>query len=726
MLYQLNIHMLTSEELQRRLELNNNGYWEIPDNLDTSNFDFNWRPDPYDRPYIHQFGTQWQKTGGPRFVVSENEGIKYQSHQTAIRLPDPTSRNWRPIRANISMDYSWHPCDTDPPYIYVFGNQWYDVYTMPTIQYRVKGATEKKYITDITAKLDPCMDRWIVPEDIEDDFDYSWVPHPDEPPFKWQFGTQWQKNGGPIYVADNATVTKHTNVLHATKINDPEKRNWRPLKSNIDFDYSWHPDEDEPPYIYVFGNQHYNAEIMPTLLYRVKGATEKKYITDIHVTLLPNKDNWEIPEDIADDFDYSWVPDPNEPPFIWQFGTQHQKTGGPRYVCKDATSIKYSDIMKATRKPNLRKFRILENIDIENFDFSWHPDDTEEPYTYVFGNQYFTPEQMPTVIYHVRGAEIQKPITNRIAKLTNLPTVIYEDSIYDSVMTEMFDNKYVHLKPAHSNTILDLQKIFTDNNHRITILNGTEAVVHRESKNYLYDKLTDFPNINYQLEGVEPKLLDVIFFSNGEQCAEENYQHLLRLNLPNRIVRIDGVKGRVESQHAAANASDTPWYFLVNAKLKVNSNFDFTWQPNVLKSRRHYIFRATNPVNGLEYGHMAIVANNKKLTLSTKVRGLDFTMDSLHEVVDINSGVAMYNSSPWDTWRTAFRECIKLCNASDIESKNRLSIWKTGTGMNSEYSIRGAIDAENYYNSVNGSMPELMKTYNWAWIEGYYLQLYPR
>ena len=36
-------------------------------------------------------------------------------------------------------------------------------------------------------------------------------------------------------------------------------------------------------------------------------------------------------------------------------------------------------------------------------------------------------------------------------------------------------------------------------------------------------------------------------------------------------------------------------------------------------------------MNGLEYGHQAIVANNKKLTLSTVVRGLDFTMDSRHE-----------------------------------------------------------------------------------------------
>ena len=63
-------------DLNKRYELFKRGYWEVPEGLNTSNFDFNWRPDPYDRPYIHQFGTQWQKTGGPRFVVPENEGVK--------------------------------------------------------------------------------------------------------------------------------------------------------------------------------------------------------------------------------------------------------------------------------------------------------------------------------------------------------------------------------------------------------------------------------------------------------------------------------------------------------------------------------------------------------------------------------------------------------------------------------------------------------------------------
>ncbi len=571
-------------DITRRIELFKQGYWEVPDNLDTTNFDFSWRPDPYDRPYIHQFGTQWQKTGGPRFIIPENEGIKYQSHQHAIRLRDETSRAWRPLKPNVSIDYSWHPDDTDPPYIYVFGNQWYDVHVMPTIQYRVKGATQKKYITDIRAKLDPCMDRWESPDDIGD-FDYSWEPHPDEPPFIWQFGTQWQKNGGPKYKAENATVVKYTDVQRATKLANKDNRNWR----------------------------------------------------------------------------------------------------------------------------------IIESIDMESFDFSWHPDDTEEPYRYIFGNEYHSSKIMPTVMYKVSGASSVKHITDIKAKLL-VEKVSFVDSIYDAVMEHRFDTGYVHFQ--NSQHPIDY-KMFIPNYENekqyIHIIDNNSAIVPKGIKHTLYDKLTDYPYIKHDCCTYE-KPLDIIFFSNGESCAEENYQRLVDMKLPNRLVRVDGVNGRVASQHAAANSSETPWYFLVNAKLKVDEHFDFSWQPNIMKSRRHYIFRAKNPINGLVYGHMAMVANNKKLTLETTGNGLDFTMERAHEVVDILSGEAVFNSE-WDAWRTSFRECIKLRNATDEQSKERLHIWTTvAEGPFAQSCLQGAKDAVEYYESVNGDFEKLKLSYDWAWL----------
>ena len=46
-------------------------------------------------------------------------------------------------------------------------------------------------------------------------------------------------------------------------------------------------------------------------------------------------------------FDFSWKPDPNEPAMIHEFGTQWQKTGGPRYHVEGATEVKYEEQFKA-------------------------------------------------------------------------------------------------------------------------------------------------------------------------------------------------------------------------------------------------------------------------------------------------------------------------------------------------------------------------------------------
>jgi hypothetical protein len=131
------------------------------------------------------------------------------------------------------------------------------------------------------------------------------------------------------------------------------------------------------------------------------------------------------------DMDFSWVPDPGEPPYIYQFATQHQKTGGPQYRVPDATEIKYVDMMRAEVKkdaapifeidhldgnagqiPNtVRRIRYFDNYrdtlirlakslvgeyehvwvcssicDYRDFDFSWHPESWQSTMLHVFAS----------------------------------------------------------------------------------------------------------------------------------------------------------------------------------------------------------------------------------------------------------------------------------------------------------------------------------------------------
>jgi hypothetical protein len=177
----------------------------------------------------------------------------------------------------------------------------------------------------------------------------------------------------------------------------------------------------------------------------------------------------------------------------------------------------------------------------------------------------------------------------------------------------------------------------------------------------------------------------------------------------------------VAAYQAAARLSTTPWFFAVFAKLETYTGFDWSWQPDRLQEPKHYIFHALNPVNGLVYGHQAMIAYNKKLVLNNPGIGLDFTLDSAHEVVPIESGVAYYNHSPWMAWRTAFRECIKLRHSlPDVENEYRLKRWcSDGQGVNAEWSTWGALDAVDYYDAVGGDFAELKKSYDWAWLASY-------
>jgi hypothetical protein len=91
----------------------------------------------------------------------------------------------------------------------------------------------------------------------------------------------------------------------------------------------------------------------------------------------------------------------------------------------------------------------------------------------------------------------------------------------------------------------------------------------------------------------------------------------------------------------------------------------------------------------------------------------------------MNCGVARFNTDPWTTWRTAFREVIKLSCNTDEASVERLRAWvNIGNGENGEWSIKGAQDAVSYYDKVKGNLTELMKSYDWQWLEKLYKKRY--
>ena len=258
---------------------------------------------------------------------------------------------------------------------------------------------------------------------------------------------------------------------------------------------------------------------------------------------------------------------------------------------------------------------------------------------------------------------------------------------------------------------------------------GSISIAPRDVQAHLVSQIYDYPYIIKQKQAyLTPNLLDIIYISNGEPEAERWYTHLAQ-TCRRTVKRVIDVDGRSQAYKAAAELSTTPWFFAVFAKLEVNPKFDWAWQPDWLQEPKHYIFNSRNPVNGLEYGHMGVIAYNRQLVLATNNPGLDFTLSKAHAVVPRVSAVAHYNTTPELTWRTAFREVLKLSNdvekTGSVESTYRMDTWLTvADGDYAEFSLLGAADAVDYYNKVNGDYTELMRSYQWSWLREYYSSRY--
>ena len=514
--------------------------------------------------------------------------------------------------------------------------------------------------------------------------------------------------------------------------------------------------------------------------YTVPGATEVKYITAPRVIKTSIDSNWVTPDNVdVDSFDFTWHPDSTEHPYIYQFGTQHQRTGGPQYHVPGATEVKYVDQIKIKTEqvataifeidhldgnsgqiPNTTKQvryfdnyldtlkRIAKSIpnehefvwicssvcDYADFDFTWHPEQWQATMLHVFasdgekfGDTFFM--HVPTFLYRADQIKLLDWYDLNFVGISvprrPLPIIHHDyDTHVDAIKTLEWVGPLAVFTTRKTVEHVPPVPLWREQTKTVVPLSAgaSQVIVPKAAVPYIKTQAYDYPYIDRRQRHMYPDdPLDIVFIDNGEPQAEYNYLQLPHVTVPNTIYRSSGVTGRVAAYQAAARLSTTPWFFAVFAKLQISESFDWSWQPDRLQEPKHYIFHALNPVNGLVYGHQAMIAYNKKLVLENPGTGLDFTLDSAHEVVPISSGIAYYNDTPWMAWRTAFRECIKLRDSlPNVENDYRLNRWcADGHGVNAEWSSRGAQDALEYYDAVGGDFAELKKSYDWAWLASY-------
>ena len=546
------------------------------------------------------------------------------------------------------------------------------------------------------------------------------------------------------------------------------------------FDFLWEPSPWQSHQRHAWPSQWQKDS--GTYLVPKAGYTDTNYRREHTLTRYYDLPSWRIPSGFdVETFDWSWHPDPTDPPYIYQFGTQHQRTGGPQYLVGGATDLKFVDQIRGSVKTGITPIYEIDHLDghagqvtgttktvryfdnyldtltriargapeeheyiwivssvcdYSTFDFSWHPEQWQNTMLHVFasdGEKFGDTFYMHVPSFKQRIAQFKLldwydvNFVGINVPRRPLPVVRHDyDTHVEAVKSMDFKGPLAvyTTQDIVDNPVIPPVPLWREKTKTIVPLSpgASTIIVPKVAVPYVKKQLYDYPHINRtQRHMYWDQPLDIVFIDNGEPNAEYNWLQLPHVSIPNKIHRSSGVTGRVAAYHAAARLSTTPWFFAVFAKLRVHEDFDWLWQPDRMQEPKHYIFHAFNPINGLTYGHQAMIAYNKKLVLDNPGVGLDFTLDSAHEVVPIVSGTAEYAHSPWMAWRTAFRECIKLRGQTDVESQYRLDKWLTvAIGQpHGQWSIYGAEDAVEYYDSVGGDIAELRKSYDWAWLASY-------
>jgi hypothetical protein len=171
--------------------------------------------------------------------------------------------------------------------------------------------------------------------------------------------------------------------------------------------------------------------------------------------------------------------------------------------------------------------------------------------------------------------------------------------------------------------------------------------------------------------------LDVVFISYHELNAETNWQRLLE-KAPN-AKRVAGVDGIFEAHKAAAKLAKTDMFFVVDADAYLTDDWQFNFQPGIFDRDCTYVWNSKNPVTNLTYGYGGVKLFNRSKVRSLKSWGTDLTLSVNKNltVMEQVSNITQFNTSEYNTWKAAFRECAKLAKKIDAESLSRLEAWVT-------------------------------------------------
>jgi len=207
--------------------------------------------------------------------------------------------------------------------------------------------------------------------------------------------------------------------------------------------------------------------------------------------------------------------------------------------------------------------------------------------------------------------------------------------------------------------------------------------------------------------------LDIIYLSYDEPKKEEFWIKIQ--NIVPWAKRVDGIKGSDAAHKAAAEASDTDRFVLIDGDNIPDAEF-FNLQLRLDQDNKDCVFRwkARNAINGLMYGNGGLSCWTKEFVYSmrthentdgSEANDVEFCFYPNYWAMHDCYSTTYPNATPFQAWRAGFREGVKMCLnrgkrpgliefEKNVHQRNydHLCIWQTvgADADNGFWSIYGA------------------------------------
>jgi hypothetical protein len=718
--------------------INDEWVWIKDERIDYSNFDFSWLPDAWDTNKTHAFTMFGTKQLAYTFLKNtkyKSTSIKY--HKANLKFDPSVPNNEWVWQCNERIDYSnfdfnWLPdaWDTNKTHAFAMRGTEQLCYTF-LHNTQVESVETKFHKTELRFKSDIENDEWVWIKDDRIDysnFDFSWLPDSWDSDKTHVFCMAGTKHLGYTKLI-NTNITNPKTIYHVSELRFlPHVRpviywqdysnafNLETIKTLAmgnewtwiadhrinysEWNFEWLPDGWDTNYIHAFTMDGKEQLSYTVLVHRdaIDNFIDYKYhistlqFTDIHADMcFLNTNTFDNP--LTADFQV-------------------------RLITTMEEAIK-----AAVNKSRREWLWIYSDVcDYDDFDWNWLPDLDQRDQIHCWPSG--TCEKGDTFLVHVpsfNNDKLKFNFNHAPLNRKRWPVITVTDNCLAWDLNNYPRNRGIYTVYSYTGFIdypdvclWEKRPVVSLNRSNSTCLVPRDCIVDKEI--YEYPHLLRYPEYGSDID------IDVIFIHNKESCAEDNWNRLLTIH-PNAKL-ISGINNRLEAYRAAAFQSNTPWFIAVFAKCHVLDNFaELNWQPDFWQEPKHYIFYNQNLNTGLEYGHMAPIAYHCKLLYENK-GGLDMTLAQRHTTVPVVISKTNLDDD-WLTWRTAFREVIKILHYSSknpsIENEYRLWAWRNvANGSSASMQKQAVKHAEEYYAACNGKIEALMLTSEWDWLYEHY------